>query len=108
MDKVLAKITHAEFGYGGYQDAQLGLSLQFASASTGCGHFDGQWGIERSEYAKWTEADRITGLGETCMRLKKLLDDAKCRSVSQLVGKPVELEIDINVLKGFRILTEVL
>ena len=41
-------------------------------------------------------------------KLWKLLKEAKVNCVSQLLGKPVEVEIENNLLKSWRILTEVL
>lgn len=40
--------------------------------------------------------------------LKKVLDDAKVNYVSELIGKPIEIEIEGDRFKSFRILTEVL
>ena len=44
----------------------------------------------------------------TLDELYEILKDAKVNYVSQLVGKPVEVEIEDNMFKDFRILTEVL
>lgn len=74
----------------------------------GCGKFDGQWGIERSDGAKWTEDDRIRTLGEMCMRLKNILEKAKVQHVDQIVGIPVEVSFDGMTLKEWRVLEEVL
>jgi hypothetical protein len=41
-------------------------------------------------------------------RIDKILTDAKVYSVDKLKGKPVELTFDGNMLKEWRILTEVL
>jgi hypothetical protein len=40
--------------------------------------------------------------------VSSLLKDAKVNSVDQLKGKPVEVTFDGNMLKSWRILTEVL
>ena len=40
--------------------------------------------------------------------LDLILQDAKVVYVSQLINKPVEVEIEDNTFKDFRILTEVL
>jgi hypothetical protein len=40
--------------------------------------------------------------------VSKLLKDAKVNSVDELKGKPVEVTFDGNMLKEWRILTEVL
>ena len=106
--KALGKITAARFGWGGYQDCMFGLTLMFETDGGGVGHFDGTWGIERAEYAKWTEEDRVKLLGETCVRLRDTLKDAKKMCVEELMGVPVEVTFEGNMLKKWRILTEVL
>lgn len=108
VEKKLGKIKAAKFGWGGYQDTQVGLSLELGGESWGVMHFDGGWGIERSGFAKWTEEERVLRLGEVVMRTKDLLTKAKVTSVDQLVGVPVEIEFDGFVMLSFRILTEVL
>lgn len=107
-DKQLGRISSARFGFGGYQDAQIGLSLSFEGPSWGVSHFDGHWGIERSDGAAWTEKDRIHKLGETVMSLKDTLVAAKAQDVAGLIGKPVEVTFEMNTLKSWRILEEVL
>lgn len=110
IEKRIGKIKSASFGEGGYQDACIGISFDLGSDkdSWGVGDFWGAWSIERSDYCKWTEASRITELGEMCMRVSKLLADAKKRSVHELVGTPVEVTFDGNLLKSWRVLTEVI
>ncbi len=106
--KELGQIRRAKFGFGGYQDAMIGLTLEFGGQAWGTSHFDGAWSIKRSEYCQWTEEDRIRQLGESVMRLKDILAKAKCNSVDGLVGKPVEVIFEGNMLKSFRLLEEVL
>jgi len=108
MRKELGKITSASFGWGGYQDCMLGLSIGLGGEGWGCSDFWGTWGIERNDSAKWTEQDRLRELGETVMRLKTTLEEAKVQTVSQLVGKPVEVCFDGMKLESWRILKEVL
>jgi len=110
MEKRIGKIKKVSFGFGGYQDAQLGLSLTFGSDKEAWGvqTFHGAWGVDRSDHAKWTEDDRLKQLGETCMKLRDLLQDAKVQTVNELQGIPVEVTFDMNMLKDYRILTEVL
>ena len=108
LRKELGKISHASFGWGGYQEAQLGLSLTFTMKGSGVGTFVGAWGIERSEYAKWTEEDRLRQLGEAVMKLGSMLSKAHKADVTELVGVPVELTFDGNMLHDWRLLEEVL
>ncbi len=111
MEKRLGKITSVRFGLGGYQDAMLGLSIGLGDGSWGVSDFKGQWdaeSIKRSEYTKWTEEDRDRGYSDTMRYLSKLLKEASVNNVADLKGIPVEVTFDGNLLKEWRILTEVL
>lgn len=106
--KEIGKIERIEFGLGGYQDAQIGVSITLSGKGWGVDDFRGAWAIERPDYCKWTEADRIKQLGESVMWLNGILTDAKKSTVSQLKGVPVEATFVGNMLKEWRVLTEVL
>lgn len=104
----LGKITHASFGFGGYQDAMLGLSISLGGKAWGCSDFKGAWGIDRSEHAKWSEEDRLRDLGKACMFLKGLLASAHKQCVSDLVGLPIEATFNGTKLESWRLLDEVM
>lgn len=104
----LGRITKISFGFGGYQDVQLGLSITLGGKSWGVGDFKGAWGTDRSEHAKWSEEDRLRQLGEACMFLRDLLQKANKRTVDELVGVPVEVTFRGNTLDSWRVLDEVL
>lgn len=107
--KFLGKITKCKFGLGGRQDAMIGVSFVFQfDGICSVSDFWGAWAIPRSDYAKWSEQDRIDELGKTCMRLTDVLNQAKKESVSDLVGVPVEITISGQTLKSWRVLTEVI
>lgn len=110
MEKRLGKIESVRFGFGGYQDAMIGLSLEFSGNSWGCGTFVGTWSshVKCDSHCKWTEEDRSRINDETVKFIDKTLREAKVDDVHQLKGKPVEVELEGNVLKSWRILTEVL
>lgn len=111
MEKRLGKIESIRFGVGGYQDCQLGVHVTLGNGSWGVGDSRSVWDPERikcSEHAKWTEEDRDKGMTEVMRYLSTLLKDAKVDSVDQLKGKPVEVTFEGNLLKEWRILTEVL
>lgn len=106
--KEIGVIEKATFGWSGYHDVQLGLSVTLKMKCSGVVSFDGFWGLERSDNCKWTEEEeRCRYLGETVMRLAKILTDAKKTHVGELVGVPVEVTLDGNRLKSWRVLTEV-
>jgi hypothetical protein len=111
MEKKLGKIESVRFGLGGYQDSQIGLSITLGDGGWGVGDFKGNWDPERIKWSKncqWTEEDRDKGYSETMRYLSKLLKDANVSSVDKLKGIPVEVTFDGNILKEWRILTEVL
>ena len=108
----LGKISKVWFGVGGYQDCMFGLTLTLEGKGWGVGDFiSGGWDVERmprSEYAKWTEADRDEQMVKMCRRISKLLSDAKVDDIAKLKGIPIEVVFECNALKEWRILTEVL
>ena len=109
MEKQLGKIQNVEFGIGGYNDIMVGISFTLGGPGWGVCDF---WGYNRTEWSsscKWSEQERNVELGKMCLKISKLLEDAKVDSVSKLIGKPIEAEVDIGKpLKSWRILTEVL
>lgn len=106
----IGKIRKVKFGFGGYQDAQFGVSFDIGSDKLGwgVGDFRGYWATEHDKRCKWSEQDRLASLGETCMWLSKILNDAKVSDISKLIGIPVEVTFDGNTLKSWRVLTEVI
>jgi hypothetical protein len=110
METKLGKIRKARFGFGGYQEVMFGISFDFDLNGSGVGDFWGDWGpdIDVTPNTKWTEAERINRLGSTSMRIAKLMKQAKVEDVKDLVGIPVEVKFDGNVLHSWRVLSEVL
>jgi len=108
-EKFLGKIDSFRVGFGGYQDAQFGywFTLRFDKCS-GVGGGKGPWATEVSAHTKWTEADRSAQFDEVMRDLWKFLEQAKKREVHELVGIPVEVTMEGNMLKSWRVLEEVL
>lgn len=89
----------------------LGFSFELGSDkdSWGVNDFWGDWESDPSERAKWTKEDRDSHLGKTCLRVSKIMRDAKVESLASLQGAPIEATFDgLNTLKSWRILTEVI
>lgn len=109
-EKSLGKIKSIHVGIGGYQDAQLGLSITLDSDGWGVSDFRGTWGpdIKICEHTKWTEADRRNTYADTMAYIGELLSKAKKTRVEDLRGVPVEVTTNRGVLVSWRILTEVL
>src|SRR5262245_9104402 len=89
MNKELGKIQRAEYGLGGYQEAQLGISFTLGGKGWGVGDFWGVW-ADRSENSKWTHEDRAKQIAEVNDRLRDLLRAGNVDSVSRLIGLPIE------------------
>lgn len=85
-EKVLGKIKFAEFGKVPDYPFLTGLQLVFSLNGGGSS----------------------IGNPNVTIDIEKILNDAKVNYVSELKGKPVEVEIENNRFKSFRILTEVL
>jgi hypothetical protein len=112
-EKKIGKITSVQFGLGGYQDCQFGLSLTFESNKDkwGCGTFIGNWDMESIKWnkeSKWTEKDRSKWNDDLCRKVSKILNQAKVSDISKLKDIPVEVEFEGNMLKNWRILEEAL
>jgi hypothetical protein len=89
----------------------LGLHVTLGNGSWGVGDSKANWDSEQikwTEHTKWTEEERDGWYAEIMRYVSSLLKDAKVDSVDKLKGKPVEVTLDGNQLKSWRILTEVL
>ena len=106
--KEIGVIKGASFGWSGYGESQVGLSVTISFGGCVVQSFDGFWGGERYKECKWSSEERRQHLGETVMRLAKILSDAKKAHVGELVGVPVEVTLDGYLLKSWRVLTEVI
>jgi len=54
------------------------------------------------------EQDKIDDELTMISKIQLLLSDAKVETIDQLIGKPVEVTFEGNLIRSFRILTEVL
>ena len=111
MEKKIGKIVNVYFGIGGYQDSQIGLHLSLGNNEWGVSDSICSWDaelIKHTQYSKWTEEDRSKEYSDIMRYLSKLLKDAKVDKVEKLKNIPIEVTFDGNILKEWRILTEVL
>lgn len=112
ITKEIGKIQSVKFGDGGYQDAMFGITIGLGSDKNawGCGDFRGIWGfhIKPDKRSKWTDKDRDQQAADTMRFIADLLTKAKKDDIYKLVGVPVEVEMESNTLKSWRILEEVL
>lgn len=109
MTKELGYITNATFGFGGYQDAMIGLTVTLSfGGSYGGQTFVGGWSIKRPDTAQWSEADRAHDYVKVVEKVNELLTAAKKTDVSQLKGVPVEVDVEHMAVKSWRVLKEVI
>lgn len=104
----LGRIKKVYYGMGGYQDAQFGLTLDLGGDGWGVGTFRGQWASPPSPTAQWTENDRRNSFADDALWLIDIMGKAKVADVYRLQGVPVEITLEGNMLKSWRILEEVL
>ncbi len=106
QEKLLGKITFAEFGQ--YPDRPFLFGLQLGFDFKGSGVFDGgRYTVNISNKCRWERIEKLEALEEIINHLDGILKDAKVNYVSELIGKPVEVTLERNMFKDFRILTEV-
>lgn len=106
--KILGKINFAEYGTVRDYPFLIGLQLGF-KLGDGTGVMDGGSNtINISKECKWEETEREAAITVSVEKVYQILKNAKVNYVSELINKPVEVTIDKNRFKDFRILTEVL
>ena len=107
-EKVLGKIDFAEFGTIRDYPFLIGLQLGFKLGDGGCIMDGGSNTVNINPECRWKTCEREVAITAAVEQVDKILKDAKVNYVSQLLNKPVEVEIEKNTFKSFRILTEVL
>lgn len=105
--KELGKIPFAEFGTNKDYPFLIGLHICFKIESGGVGD-GGKYTVNISPECKWKELNRETTITKYIEGIDRILKDAKVNYVSELLNKPVEVTLENNTFKKFRILTEVL
>lgn len=106
--KILGKIDFAEYGTVKDYPFLIGLQLGFKLGNS-TGVMDGGSNtVNISKECRWEEAEREAAITASIEKVYQILKDAKVNYVSELINKPVEVTIEENCFKDFRILTEVL
>lgn len=105
--KELGKITFAEFGT--VRDYPFLIGLQLGFRMDGSAVMDGgKYTVNISPECKWKKMNREATIIKSIEEVNRILKDAKANYVSELLNKPVEVTMEDNTFKDFRILTEVL
>jgi len=111
MEKKLGKITLAKFGFGGYQDQEIGLHVcldwktGFINRSR-CAPDHAL--VEYMEACMLGEQNCDRSFAEIVRYCSKILSDAKVDSVEKLIGVPIEVTFKGVGFDSWRVLTEVL
>lgn len=107
VTKELGKITFAEFGTIRDYPSMIGLQLGFRMG--GSAVMDGgKYTVNVNTECKWGDLNREETITKSIEYVDRILEDAKVNYVSELLNKPVEVTMEHNTFKDFRILTEVL
>ena len=105
--KELGKITFAEFGT--IRDYPFLIGLQLGFRMDGSAVMDGgKYTVNISPECKWKYLNREEIITKSIEEVNRILEYAKVNYVSELLNKPVEVTMENNTFKDFRILTEVL
>ena len=107
-EKILGKIDFAEYGTIKDYPFLIGLLLGFKLGDGRSIMDGGKYTINIRKECRWEESERTIAITASIEKVYQILKDAKVNYVSELVGKPVEVTIESNKFKDFRILTEVL
>ena len=108
IEKILGKITHAEFGTAKDYPFLIGLQLSFSLNGSAVSDGGIYTFIIDKSCGAWEDNESSQVVTKHIVNIYNLLNAAKVHYISELVGKPVEVTIEDNTFKDFRILTEVL
>lgn len=87
----------------------MGMDLQFKLSGGSCVGTGGKYTVNISESCRaWSGNERSEAIVKMVEFVHQTLNDATVGCVHDLIGKPVEVTIEGNTFKNFRILTEVL
>ena len=108
VEKRLGKIDFAEFGTIRDYPFLIGLQLGFRLGDKTWIGDGGRYTVNITPNCKWGTKERTEAVTQTVEFVNNILKAANVNYVSELIGKPVEVTIENNTFKDFRILTEVL
>ncbi len=106
--KQLGKIDFAEFGTIKDYPFCIGLQLGFQLGDKTWIGDGGRYTVNINPDCRWETEKRSVAVTQTVEFVNDILKAAKVNYVSELINKPVEVTIENNIFKDFRILTEVL
>lgn len=102
--KFLGKIERARLVR---EDGRFGFVFDLSSAGGSTTDARVVWET-RPDRAQWTLQERADQMAHIMARVMLIMAEAKKHDFAQLTGVPIEVEFDGNMLKSWRVLTEVL
>lgn len=104
--KVLGKICSAEYGKVKGLEEFFGLQLGFSLGDGTKAHSTIKYTVNISPYRSWTPTERAAAMEKQTDFINQIIEGAKCLDISELINKPVEVEIDEDkkLFLNFRIL----
>lgn len=107
MTERFGKIQSVKFGFGGYQDICFGLSVDLGSEGWGVSDFIGEQILKETD-ERTNKKEFEDCLISQLRKISSLLIDAKVTNIADLKNKPIAAVFDGNLLKSWRVLTEVI
>lgn len=104
-ERILGKISSAEFGTVKDYPFLVGLKIEFTSGNCIGGSINDKYIVNVGQGCELKKNDEIISLFDFIFCLLK---NAKVSNISELKGVPVEITLENSKFKDFRILTEVL
>ena len=106
--KILGKISSVQFGFIPDMPFLFGLDLTFKLGDGSAIGTGGAYTVNISKECIWADEERRKGITEMIDKVGQILHDAQVSNVYNLKNVPVEVTIEGNTFRDFRILTEVL
>lgn len=108
MKSSIGRITSVSFGLGGYNEAEIVMSLTISFKGSGVtATVSGGWADNvPTAHAKWTKESTYKTRSEMLDKIIESLKLAQVDDIQGLNGRLVSCDFDFNVLKDWRILTE--
>jgi hypothetical protein len=107
--KELGKIESVKLGNGGYTGDMFGFTFCLKGRDCCCvQQFKGGWNFEPFGNSKWSKAEQDAHFLKCFNEVREIMKQAQVDNFNDLAGVPVEIEIENNTLKSWRVLTEVL
>ena len=106
--KALGKIESIFFGV---IDGRFGIWFTFKADGWSVQDNNTTWdpgSVDVTEGTRWTEDERASQLSDIMYKISRLLKDAAVSDINELKNTPVEITLEGNMIKDWRVLTEVI